>query len=106
MEFCSKYMNINCKYCNKKNKCYYICLICGNKICENNPNCITELKPGKIDLSLFAHSKTCGGGNVLFISNNTSQIIFLIKKYFINSGIFVYLNYFGEYIKDFYFNDT
>ena len=106
MEFCSKYMNINCINCNKKNKFYYVCLVCGNKICENNNNCITELKPGKRDISLFAHSKKCGGGINLFISNTNSQIIYLLKKYFINSGIYVYLNDFGEYIKDYYFNDN
>ena len=105
MEFCSKYANINCINCNKKNKDYYICLICGNKICDVT-SCITELEPGKKEYSLKIHSKKCGGGNVLFISNINSQIIYLLKDYFINSGIYVYLNSFGEYIKDYYQNDN
>ena len=101
MDFCLKYMNINCKYCNKKYLNYYICLICGNKICDYN-KCLFKLdSSGKKEYSLIAHSKICGGGNVLFISNTSSQIIYLLKRKFINSGIYVYLNSFGEYIKDY-----
>ena len=99
-------MNINCFNCNQKQKFYYVCLVCGNKFCDNNSKCITEIKNGKIAISLIAHSKKCGGGNNLFISNTNSQIIYFLKNFFINSGIYVYLNDFGEYIKDYYFNDN
>ena len=105
MEFCSKYMNINCINCNKKNYNYNICLICGSKICDNR-NCISEIKTGKKEYSLIAHSKVCGGGNILLISNTTSEIIYLLKSQFNNSKIYVYLNSFGEYIKDYYLNDN
>ena len=104
MEFCSKYMNINCINCNKKNLNYYICLFCGNKICDNK-SCFLEYPNGTKDYSLIAHSKKCGGGNVLFISNLNSQIIYLLKRQFTNSGIYIYLNSFGEYIKNYYNND-
>ena len=104
MEFCSKYMNINCKNCDKKNLNYYICLICGSKICDDK-RCVSEYHNGNKEYSLIVHSKKCGGGNVLFISNLNSQIIYLLKRQFTNSGIYVYLNSFGEYIKSYYSND-
>ena len=105
MEFCSKYMNINCINCNKKNEYYEICLICGNKLCDNI-KCITEIKAGKKEYSLIAHSKICGGGSGLLISNKTSEIYYILKSQYINSKIYVYLNSFGEYIKDYSLNDN
>ena len=105
MEFYSNYMNINCINCNKKNYNYNICLICGSKICDNI-QCITELKNGEKRYSLIAHSKVCGGGSGLLISNKTSEIIYILKSQYISSNIFVYLNSFGEYIKDYYLNDN
>ena len=103
MELYSNYMNINCINCNKKNYNYNICLICGSKICDNI-NCVSEIKTGKKEYSLIAHSKICGGGNILLISNTTSEIVYVLKSQFNNSKIYVYLNSFGEYIKDYYLN--
>ena len=106
IEFCAKYMNIDCIYCHKKQLDYYICLICGNKICDQ-VNCLSEVKPnGKKEYSLIDHSKKCGGGNVIFISGKDSQIIYLLKRQFSNSGIYIYLNSFGEYAKGYDLNNN
>ncbi len=76
-----------------------MCLICGNKIC-NYQSCVSDLKPnGKREFSLIEHSKICGGGNAIFISGQTSEIMYLTKRQFNDSGIFVYLNSFGEHPK-------
>ena len=99
IEFCPKYMNIECINCHKKIVEFYLCLICGNKICDNKL-CVTDIKPnGKKEYSLIEHSKICGGGNVLFISGQTSEIIYLTKRQYTNPGIFIYLNSFGEHPK-------
>ena len=99
MEFCSKFMNINCINCNKKKVCYYICLICGNKICDDK-NCIKNNANGKKDIALIDHSIKCGGGNALFIANTTTQIAYILKRQLAFSGIYVYLNNFGEHVQD------
>jgi hypothetical protein len=99
IEFCPKYMNIECINCHKKIVEFYLCLVCGNKICDSKL-CVTDIKPnGKKEYSVIEHSKICGGGNALFISGQTSEIIYLTKRQFSNSGIFVYLNSFGEHPK-------
>ena len=99
MEFCSKFMNINCINCNKKKVCYYICLICGNKICDDK-TCIKINTNGKKDIALIDHSIKCSGGNALFISSTNTQIVYILKRQLIFSGIYVYLNSFGEYAQD------
>ena len=106
MEFYSKYTDINCSYCNSKHYNFYICLFCGNKIC-NYINCIGKKKKnGEKEYSLITHSKDCTGDNSIFISNTNSEIVFLLKRKFVMSGIFVYLNSFGEYVKNDYLNDN
>ena len=93
-------MHIDCLYCGKKEINYYVCLICGSKIC-NQRNCVVDIKEkGKKEYSLIAHSKKCGGGNVFFISGKTSEIVYVLKRCFYDSGIYVYLNLFGEYISE------
>jgi len=104
MEFCSKYMSMKCINCHKNIVDFYLCLICGSKICDNI-DCMTDIKPnGKREYSLIEHSKICGGGNVIFISGKSSEIIYLTKRQFNNSGIYVYLNSFGEYPKGYDLN--
>jgi hypothetical protein len=106
MEFSSKYIDINCIYCNSKHYNYYVCLFCGNRIC-NNKNCVVKKKKNdKKDYSLIIHSTECAGGNSLFISNENSEIVFLLKRQFIMSGIYLYLNEFGEYVNNEYLNDN
>ena len=103
LEFGSKYMPMKCINCNKKIVEFYLCLICGNKICDNK-SCVTDINPGKKEYSLIRHSKICGGGNVMFISGKSSEIIYLTKRQFCNSNIYVYLNSFGEYPKGYDLN--
>ena len=104
MEFCTKYMNMKCMNCQKNIVGFNLCLICGNKICDNKL-CVTDKKPnGKKEYSLIEHSKVCGGGNTIFISGKSSEIIYLTKRQFSFSGIFVYLNSFGEYPKGYDLN--
>ena len=99
IEFCPKYMDMKCINCHKKIFDFYLCLVCGNKIC-NNKSCVTDVKPnGKKEFSLIEHSKICGGGNLIFISGQTSEIIYIAKRQIIHSQIFVYLNSFGEHPK-------
>ena len=106
IELISKYMNINCVNCHKKNSSFYICLNCGEKICDVT-SCLTELKPnGMKDYSLIDHSKKCSGGNSIFISNKNSEIIYILKRRIISSGIFVYLNSFGECVNEDYTNES
>ena len=87
-------MNINCIYCHKKELDYYVCLICGKKMCSHI-NCVITLKEKKF-YSLVFHSKKCKGGNSIFILSKNNEIIYFYKRRFYNSGIFVYLNSFGE----------
>ena len=97
-------MNIECINCHKKIVDFYLCLVCGNKICDNK-SCVTDIKPnGKKEYSLIEHSKICGGGNVIFISGKSSEIIYITKRQFSFSGIFVYINSFGEYPKGYDLN--
>ena len=99
-------MNLKCVNCSKKEINYYICLICGNKIC-NHVQCIVDIKlKGKKEYSLIEHSKKCGGGNSIFLEGKTSEIVFLFKRRFFNSGIHVYLNSFGEFMNDYVFKNN
>ena len=90
----------------QKNSSFYICLNCGEKICDVT-SCLTELKPnGMKDYSLIDHSKKCSGGISIFISNKNSEIIYILKRRIISSGIFTYLNSFGECVNVDYANES
>ena len=105
LEFLSK-ANGYCFYCHKKDLSSFLCLLCGCKIC-NNMGCIVEndsLK-GK-DYSLIYHSKKCCGGNGIFLGLHTTEIIYALKRRLIKSNIFIYMNKFGEALKEkYYFSD-
>ena len=104
IEFLSK-TNGNCIYCNKKNIYSYICLLCGNKIC-NNINCfIDDPAKGKKEYSLIYHSKKCCGGNGILLDIKNTEIIYIFKRRIIKSNIFIYMNNFGETLKDSYLAD-
>ena len=97
--------NRYCFYCHKRNLSSYFCLLCGNQIC-NNINCFIDDKlKGKKEYSLIYHSKKCCGGNGLFIDVSNGEIVFILKRQIIGSGIHVYLNNFGEHIKKTDMND-
>ena len=87
---------MKCSNCNSKIIYYYVCLLCGNKLC-NSSKCVCSTGFGKKEYSLIGHSKKCGGGNVFFISGESSQIIYCFKRTFFYSGIYLYVNSSGEY---------
>ena len=49
---------------------------------------------------MIDHSIKCGGGNSLFIANTTTQIAYILKRQLAFSGIYIYLNSFGEHVQD------
>jgi len=98
LELSSIYADKICIECNKLNSKYYICLICGEKIC-NLKTCQSEINSkNKKEYSLITHSKNCSGGNSIFLKNTNSEIIYILKRTIILSKIFIYLNSFGEYL--------
>ena len=94
-----------CFYCHKKNLSSYLCLFCGNKIC-NNKGCFLEnaSKKGN-EYSLIYHSMKCCGGNGIFLDIKNAEISYILKRRIIKSNIFVYMNDFGETLKNNYLND-
>ena len=62
-DFVESYLEKECILCLKKSRFYYICLICGNKICHTN-NCN----------KYFNHSTNCGGKYCILIDMNTTNI--------------------------------
>ena len=104
IEFFNK-TNGKCFYCHKTFLNSYLCLLCGKKIC-NSINCVVEngSKRGK-EYSAIYHSKICCGGNGIFISNVNSEIIYILKRKIIPSNIFIYLNDFGDTLKDKYLTE-
>ena len=98
LELSSIYADKVCIECHKLNSKYYICLICGEKIC-NLKTCQREINfKNKKEYSLIIHSKNCSGGNSLFLKNTNSEIIYILKRTIIFSKKFIYLNSFGEYL--------
>ena len=99
IEFLNK-TNGNCIYCHKKYLNSYLCLLCGNKMC-NNIDCFIEngSKRGR-EYSLIYHSKKCSGGIGLFLNIINGEIVYLLKRRFIFPKIYIYLNDFGDILKD------
>ena len=104
IEFLNK-INGSCSYCQKKNLHTYLCLLCGKKMCDNK-YCYIEngSKRGK-EYSFIYHSIKCCGGNGLFLDTSDAEIIYILKRRFFNSKIFIYLNNFGDVLKDKYLKD-
>ena len=98
--------NANCFYCHKKSYLAYYCLICGKQIC-NNINCtIIDESNGQKEYALIYHSIKCSGNNGIFLNIHNVQIVYILDRKMINSGIYIYLNNFGEHMKDrYYLND-
>ena len=95
-----KRINGDCLYCHKKNLSVYLCLFCGNKMC-NSVDCLVENSLKKRnEYSAIYHSKICCGGNGLFLDVSNSEIIYISKRRIIDSNIFVYLNDFGDVWED------
>ena len=100
IEFLNK-TNGYCFYCHKKNLYSYLCLLCGKKLCANI-KCIVENTSGK-EFALIYHSKRCCGGNGIFLDLTNTEIMYILKRRIIESNIFVYMNDFGEALKEKYY---
>ena len=105
IELCLKYMNIICNVCKENRSSFFICLFCGKKIC-NSIECLSIMKNGKKEYTLFDHSKKCGGGNCLFLCNSKSELAYVLKGKLIYSDIYVYFNSFGEFANDDNLNES
>ena len=94
----TKIQNKKCIYCGKNNKSCFICLLCGEKLCDSK-SCIP--KENNIDnkFSFLFHSKICNFGNIAYISDFGKIIFYYHGKsiYFFNG---IYLNKYGEEYKD------
>ena len=78
----------------------YFCLICGKRIC-GTINCLVDIKDKGIkEYSLIYHSKKCNGGNGIFLSIKNSEIVYILKRRIIDSGIYIYLNNYGEFLNN------
>ena len=104
VEFLNK-TNGSCFYCNEKNLSSYLCLFCGKKMCNNNHCFLYNESKKRKEFSFIYHSKKCCGGNALFLNMRNCEIEYILKRRIIKSKIFVYLNDFGETIRDYYMND-
>ena len=97
--------NAYCLYCSKKilESCY--CLLCGRQMC--NKECIVYDKSNeyKRDYALFYHSIKCFGDNGIFLNTYNDEIVYILDRRFIPSGIYIYLNNFGEPMKGSYISD-
>ena len=62
-DFIEKYLEEKCVKCSKKSRFYYICLICGDKICKTK-SCNQH----------FNHALTCGGRYCILIDMNNTKI--------------------------------
>ena len=68
-----KYLEKECIICNNVSRYYYICLICGNKICHTT-----------LCDRFFVHKKNCGGKNCIFLNMDDGEIMIAdnTKKYY------------------------
>ena len=99
-EFTYNYQREKCVYCKNPFKMGLICLMCGDKIC-NSGECKTNQ-----NLSIFEHTKNCGGGNSVYVDNDNGEILFIIKNdNVIDKGIYVYVNNLGETVKNYEITD-
>ena len=104
IEFLNK-INGNCSNCNKKNLNSFLCLFCGNKVC-NSVDCYVEDKSKKRnEYSAIYHSKKCCGGNGLFLSTSDAEIVYILKRRIVYSKIYIYLNDYGDTLKEKYLTD-
>ena len=70
-----------CLMCSKTSKYYYICLICGNKVCHTT-GCNNFIK----------HAESCFGGNSLFLDMDNMKICITFKMRFMKNIFPLYLN--------------
>ena len=68
-DFIEKYLEKKCVLCNEISRYFYICLICGNKICHT-------IKCSKF----YRHALNCGGKYCIFIDFDNEKMIIADKK--------------------------
>ena len=105
LEFLNKANNECCLYCKKKNLSSYLCPLCGIKICNDKYCFIKNISKRGDEYSLIYHSKKCCGRNGIFVDIQNSEIIYISKRRIIKSNIFIYMNEFGESLKNNFMND-
>ena len=99
MEFLNKVNNECCLYCKKKNLSSYLCLLCGNKIC-NDINCdFGDISKKDDKKTLLYHAQKCWSGDGIFLDIQNTEIIYISRRKIIKSNIFIYMNNFGETLK-------
>ena len=98
--------NGNCIYCHKKTLNSSLCLLCGSKVCNPFKDCLVENKAKKKkEYSLYYHCEKCCGGNGLFMKLTGSEIVYILKNRDVWPKIYIYLNDFGDTLKNTYMND-
>jgi len=98
LEHYTKVQEKKCIYCGKDKKSSLICLLCGQKICDDNlcvPNDNNPYNKFGYDL----HSINCNFGNVAYITD-VGKIKFYYHGNYIYSFNGIYLNQFGEEYKE------
>ena len=80
-DWIEKNLEKTCDICSKRYKYYYICLICGKKICHTN-------KCNKCEL----HVKSCNGDDSILINMDDMRICYTIDLVFIQLIFPLYLN--------------
>ena len=77
-----KYLFKKCCVCNDYSKYYYICLICGEKVCNT-----------KICDKIVRHVDSCGGGSGIFIYISTTSLCLIKSKSAKRNNLFpLYVN--------------
>ena len=103
IDFVFKYQSGPCYYCKKTDKSSLVCLVCGKKMCNSNQCVIT--KDNKTINSYIEHSYECGGGNTSFVSTEHGDIMYVFLAKINGADLFVYLNYVGDYQKNYKITD-
>ena len=103
IDFVFKYQSGPCYYCKKNDKSSLVCLVCGKKMCNSNQCEIT--KNNKTINSYIEHSYECGGGNTSFVTTEHGDIMYVFFAKFNGADLYVYLNYVGDYQKNYKITD-
>ena len=84
-DFFEKYIMKKCIICNKNNIYYFICLICGEKICSLN-----------ICSQYDEHVKSCGGERGVFVYINDMKLYHINYRKELKKSLPLFVNEFGD----------
>ena len=101
IDFLTHFQKIKCFGCEKEEKLSLVCLLCGEKLCDNK-ECIPKKNNPKKEPAYLLHSNLCGNGNTPYISSEYGDIFFVYEKQVIGVKIWAYLNQYGEQIQNSY----